>query len=666
MNYKMDIRATCGRKLATLLFAFAVAALGPFSVALAQPANDQCGGAIELGLDTYLQADLATATTTNDPAPACQPGFNRGVWYRFTAPTNGTYVLSTCGSDIDTALAVYFGNCNFLNPLSGGCNDNDGPACAGAQASLVFNGEGGLTYFILAGAATPGTNGNLSIVITTPGKPIMMQSPQNQSVCANEPVTFDSDAFSYNGATYQWQFNGSNLPGKTAPSLTLPNVQPKDAGNYRVIVTNPQGSVTSSVAKLTVTSQPVIVTPPTSVNATPGSTAEFNVVAGGGGPFTYQWKRNGNNVANGTTPTLLLQNIGTNVSGTYTVSIKNPCGTVQSAPVTLAIVKRALRLGSAAALPGQSVEVPVRLLGSSNENHIVFTVDFNSTFVQLDDIIFNENLHPGATFTWSPSVGRAVVSMQLPAGQVIETGNHELAWLVFSASGNVPGPAAVLLNLGNPTELFNPTGTSMPYASTNGMILITEGVEPPVLSSGTGLFEHDFLVAVPNGGFPADRSLQLKIFDLGEDSRGRLIQVFNATGVSSNVPFVRINGPLPAGVTPVTIQYIVPDRQTTPAPTYQVRQLALAQPAATPGGTPIAIPPNQMSMVNGAVYLKFKTLPDRKYYIQYSSDAVTWNTSTPPLTGNGGWLVWTDNGPPKTPSRPGDQTTRFYRAFLAD
>ena len=203
-------------------------------------------------------------------------------------------------------------------------------------------------------------------------------------------------------------------------------------------------------------------------------------------------------------------------------------------------------------------------------------------------------------------------------------------------------------------------------AANGGQILITEGVEPPVLSSGTGLFEHDFLVAVPNGGFPADRSLQLKIFDLGEDSRGRLIQVFNATGVSSNVPFVRINGPLPAGVTPVTIQYIVPDRQTTPAPTYQVRQLALAQPAATPGGTPIAIPPNQMSMVNGAVYLKFKTLPDRKYYIQYSSDAVTWNTSTPPLTGNGGWLVWTDNGPPKTPSRPGDQTTRFYRAFLAD
>lgn len=52
--------------------------------------------------------------------------------------------------------------------------------------------------------------------------------------------------------TYQWYFGGAYLTSTSNGMLILTNVQTSDAGNYYAIVTNSLGSVTSSVASLTV------------------------------------------------------------------------------------------------------------------------------------------------------------------------------------------------------------------------------------------------------------------------------------------------------------------------------------------------------------------------------------------------------------------------------
>lgn len=52
--------------------------------------------------------------------------------------------------------------------------------------------------------------------------------------------------------SYQWHKDGVNVPGATSASLTLSNVQTNEVGNYAVVITNAYGSVTSSVAVLTV------------------------------------------------------------------------------------------------------------------------------------------------------------------------------------------------------------------------------------------------------------------------------------------------------------------------------------------------------------------------------------------------------------------------------
>jgi hypothetical protein len=65
---------------------------------------------------------------------------------------------------------------------------------------------------------------------------------------------------------YQWSFNGTNLTdgthitGSLTPTLTILNVQPGDAGNYRVTVTNLYGVAVSSNAVLTV--MPTCTKPP--------------------------------------------------------------------------------------------------------------------------------------------------------------------------------------------------------------------------------------------------------------------------------------------------------------------------------------------------------------------------------------------------------------------
>lgn len=55
---------------------------------------------------------------------------------------------------------------------------------------------------------------------------------------------------------YQWKFNLTNITGATASSYTIPNVDPTNAGNYSVSVSNSTGSSLSDYAYLSVSVPP--------------------------------------------------------------------------------------------------------------------------------------------------------------------------------------------------------------------------------------------------------------------------------------------------------------------------------------------------------------------------------------------------------------------------
>ena len=90
----------------------------------------------------------------------------------------------------------------------------------------------------------------MRLVAITPQALVITNQPQSQTIAVGESVTF-TVGDSGGPVNYRWQKDGANLSAIT-PTLTIANAQPSAAGDYRVIVTNAVGAVTSSVARLTV------------------------------------------------------------------------------------------------------------------------------------------------------------------------------------------------------------------------------------------------------------------------------------------------------------------------------------------------------------------------------------------------------------------------------
>ena len=82
--------------------------------------------------------------------------------------------------------------------------------------------------------------------------PFIVLQPQSQTLPNGSDVAFNVFKAGIAPTTYQWRFNGVNIPGATDSSLNLASVQVTAAGNYSVTLTNSAGSMASSNAFLSV------------------------------------------------------------------------------------------------------------------------------------------------------------------------------------------------------------------------------------------------------------------------------------------------------------------------------------------------------------------------------------------------------------------------------
>jgi hypothetical protein len=131
---------------------------------------------------------------------------------------------------------------------------------------------------------------------------------------------------------YQWRKNAVNIAVATKSSYTTPATTAADNGSlFSVVVSNSAGSVTSNNATLTVKTPPTITTQPANKTVTVGKTAKFTVVATGAAPLSYQWKKNGVNIAGATKasyntpPTTATDN-----GSLFSVAVSNSAGSVTS------------------------------------------------------------------------------------------------------------------------------------------------------------------------------------------------------------------------------------------------------------------------------------------------------------------------------------------------
>ena len=200
-----------------------------------------------------------------------------------------------------------------------------------------------------------GTCGSATSCIATlkvNSNPVITKQPQSITQCPCPYVLITSLPVSCNKAyfnvkatgtslKYQWQENGLNIKdntyfkGSNTTSLCITNFSIKNGKNYRVIVSNNLGILTSSSASLTVLSSPVITQNPKSVSVNDGSSTSFTIDSKGTG-LSYQWQVNGQDIrdnsiySGSTSSTLSISNVSGLNKKQYRCMVCNTCSCATS------------------------------------------------------------------------------------------------------------------------------------------------------------------------------------------------------------------------------------------------------------------------------------------------------------------------------------------------
>ena len=233
------------------------------------------------------------------------------------------------------------------------------PANGAGDWTNVSAGTGATTANYTTAARLPSNNGEQYRVIATNAlgsvasslatvsvsdldvAPSIATQPASLSVSAGNDAVFAVAAHGTEALSYQWRFNGTNIAGANNPVLRLPAVNSANVGSYSVAVSNSAGSASSNAAVLTVSASapaavaPSIVTQPASVTANAGSTATLAVGVDGTGPFSFQWRREGVNIAGATSAVLTFPAVALPNAGSFSVVVTNSAGSVTSSNAVL-------------------------------------------------------------------------------------------------------------------------------------------------------------------------------------------------------------------------------------------------------------------------------------------------------------------------------------------
>lgn len=271
-------------------------------------------------------------------------GFTQTITLPAAATLNGT------ANDPDTATLIY-----TWSKLSGPGTVTFGNA-AQIDTSASFGAAG--TYVLQLSArqgVNPASTAAVTIVVN-PGSGNQAPVIGSAASASPNPVTGANSTSVAVSATdpdsgpaalvYTWSkvsgpgtvtFSPNGTTGAATGTATF-----SASGTYslQVSVNDGAAGATSQITGLVVTlpSAPTITTQPTNKTVTAGQTATFTVTATGTAPLTYQWQKNGGNIAGATGASYTTPTTTTGDSGsTYRVIVTNGSGSVTSSSATLTV-----------------------------------------------------------------------------------------------------------------------------------------------------------------------------------------------------------------------------------------------------------------------------------------------------------------------------------------
>jgi hypothetical protein len=276
-----------------------------------------------------------------------------------TAATTYTLTVTDSKGDVLSATCVVTPTPVTLTPISP-ANQTVAPAATSFTSTATGGATDGITWTATAGTfngsvwTPPNTAGTYTITATsvdepsvfvkttiTLSAPLIMSQPASQRVCTGSALSLSVTAFY--ASSYQWNLNGTPIPGATSSSYTVSSAQSANAGNYSVTVTNALGSVTSSIAAIQVGTTSILSNP-ASITLTATQTGLFSVSGQGLGTISYQWYQipsgstagvaiSGATSSNYTTPP-----VDTAYNGDqYYATVTDACGTLTSTNATLTV-----------------------------------------------------------------------------------------------------------------------------------------------------------------------------------------------------------------------------------------------------------------------------------------------------------------------------------------
>lgn len=327
------------------------------------------------------------------------------------------------------------------------------PAPAGTAATFALSatqsGDSG-TYTVVVTNAS-GSVESAGAVVTVVGVPVIQTGPASQTVPVGASVLL-SPAVSGVGLSFQWFKGDAAIPGPAAntSSYLIPSAQPSDSGDYKVVVSNLAGSVTSEVATVVVVAAPFVAVPPLTQTVAEGAVVVLSATVDGIG-VSYQWRKDGAIVPApaGTSDSLVLNPVKTSDAGVYTLSASNLAGTTVSAGATLTVVsKPQLLLAPDGKTVGEGAVVTLTATVSGN----------------------------GLTYQWSKD-GAAIpapagTSATLDLGPVKPGDAGAYTLTVSNFAGSVTTPKAFVVVIATPTIVKSPSD-------------LTVGVGAPVRLSAT-------------------------------------------------------------------------------------------------------------------------------------------------------------------------------------
>ncbi len=252
-------------------------------------------------------------------------------------------------------------------------------------------------------------------------------------------------------------FGAGLAPGVTVSVSDGTNGVPMDRFNMRQ---NTTGSVPANMqwdelrfgyswAAVTPVGPPLITVQPTNQTKVLGQSVTFSVAATGVGTLSYQWQCNGTNISGATTNTYSRTNLQTTDAGSYSVTITNLGGSVNSTAAILVV-------NAAPSITGQPQSQTV-----STGMPAPFTVSVSGTAPLIYQWSHNGNAISGATAS----------SYTVVSAQTNDAGTYSV--VVTNVVGSATSSSAFLnvLGLGNTARLlplWSAAPGSNPWVTANG------------------------------------------------------------------------------------------------------------------------------------------------------------------------------------------------------